>query len=150
MEQMYDVVADVENYSNFVPFCKKSVVTTKNATSLKAFLIVGFPPVVESYTSNVSLVKPSLVKAVCTEGKLFHHLLTVWRFSQGLKNNPYTCIIDIFVSFEFRSPLHSQLANLFFNELVRQMEHAFYDEAEVRYGKPAIKMQHLSVENKNS
>lgn len=149
-DQMFDVVADVEKYQSFLPFCKRSHVTFRSKSNIKADLIIGFPPLVESYTSEVTLIKPQLIKAVCTEGKLFHYLLTIWKFSPGLKNNENTCIIDFYVSFNFKSALHSHLANLFFNELVRQMESAFYQEAQVRYGKPVVKMQTLNVLQKNS
>lgn len=142
---MFDVVADVENYQKFVPFCKKSKILSKSADNLTANLVVGFPPIVENYTSHVTLVKPHLVKAVCTDGKLFHHLLTTWKFTSGLKNNDQTCIIDFYVSFDFNSPLYSHLANIFFNELVRQMESAFYEEAKGRYGKPSIKAIQLRI-----
>lgn len=139
MEQMYEVVSDVEHYRDFVPFCQRSLVTMRRPGHLKADLVIGFPPVNESYTSSVTMVRPSLVKAVCTEGKLFNHLLTEWHFSPGAKNVPLSCTVDFSVSFEFRSVLHSQLAHFFFNELVRQMESAFITEAKRRFGKASIK-----------
>ena len=143
MEQIYDVVADVGNYKDFVPFCKKSDITERKKEFLKANLVIGFPPINESYTSKVTMIRPRLVKAECTDGKLFDHLNTLWIFSSGLKNNPQTCVIDFSLSFEFKSVIHSHLSNLFFNEIVRQMENAFIQEAKKRYGRPSIKTVRL-------
>ncbi|KAJ8674032.1 hypothetical protein QAD02_005294 [Eretmocerus hayati] len=143
MDQIYHVVADVENYKNFLPFCKKSDVIIKKPDFLKANLVIGFPPLRESYVSKVTTVYPQMVKAECTDGKLFNHLNTLWLFSPGLNNNPETCVIDFSLSFEFKSLLHSHLSNLFFNEIVRQMENAFLEEAQRRHGKPCIKSVRL-------
>ncbi|XP_039296600.1 coenzyme Q-binding protein COQ10 homolog B, mitochondrial-like [Nilaparvata lugens] len=138
MQQMYDVVSDVEHYKDFVPFCKKSLVHRRTADRLTADLIIGFPPIVESYTSHVTLVAPNVVHAECKDATLFDHLVTSWKFTPGLSNHPLSCVIEFQISFEFKSSLHSHLANLFFNELVKQMEKAFYSEAVRRYGKPSI------------
>lgn len=147
-EQLFSVVADVEKYYTFVPFCKKSHVYARKPGSLKADLIIGFPPLNESYTSNVTLVKPSLVKAECVDGRLFNYLLTAWQFSPGLKDIPQSCVIDFIVAFEFKSVLHSQLSNLFFDQIVKQMEYAFIAEAGNRFGPPSIK-SHVLVSNKS-
>ncbi|CAH2244978.1 coenzyme Q-binding protein COQ10 homolog A, mitochondrial [Pararge aegeria] len=143
IEQMYDVVSDVENYHKFVPWCKQSIVLTKTPNNLKADLIVGFPPINESYTSHVTLVKPYLVKAECTDGKLFHHLLTLWRFSSGLKREHQSCVVDFQIAFEFRSAFHSHLSNLFFDQVARQMEEAFVQEAGKRYGPASVPPRNL-------
>lgn len=138
MKQMYDVVSDVGNYKLFVPFCKRSMLLVNKPGFLKADLTIGFPPLVENYVSNITLVEPYLVKSSGVEGKLFDHIETTWRFSPGLKSNPQSCIIDFYLSFEFRSALHSQLATIFFDKLVSQMESAFINEARIRYGKESI------------
>ncbi|XP_053988209.1 coenzyme Q-binding protein COQ10 homolog B, mitochondrial isoform X1 [Hylaeus volcanicus] len=143
MEQIYDVVADVKNYKNFVPFCNKSDIISENDDFLRANLVIGFPPINENYTSKVTKVRPHMVKAECTDGKLFSHLNTLWLFSSGLKNNAQTSVIDFSLSFEFKSIIHSHLSNLFFNEIVRQMENAFLEEAKRRYGRPCIKTVRL-------
>lgn len=143
MDQMFEVVSDVENYYKFLPWCKKSVILKRAPGNLKADLIIGFPPINESYTSNVTLVKPNLVKAECVDGRLFHHMLTLWRFSPGLKREQQSCVVDFQITFKFRSALHSHFSNLFFDQVARQMEGAFIKEVGKRYGQATMQPRNL-------
>lgn len=132
---MYNVISDVENYKTFIPFCKESLVSIEEPGFKRVSMVIGFPPIVANYTANVTLKEPYFIKSCAIKGKIFEHLNTVWKLSPALKNNPQTCIIDFYISFEFKSLIYSQLTDLFFERLVRQMEIAFINEARVRYGK---------------
>ncbi|KRG04381.1 coenzyme Q-binding protein COQ10, mitochondrial isoform X1 [Drosophila mojavensis] len=141
MEDMYSVVSDVSNYYKFVPYVKKSQVHTVDpgGGGFKADLIVGFPPLNEIYTSQVTLQPNSRVKSECHDGRLFNYLLNEWRFSPGLKDIPNSCVVDFRVAFEFKSLLHSNIANIFFDLICDQMENAFILEVNRRSGPPSIR-----------
>ncbi|XP_060112444.1 coenzyme Q-binding protein COQ10 homolog B, mitochondrial-like [Heteronotia binoei] len=145
IDQMYDVVADIASYRLFVPWCTGSRVLSCHNGFSRAELEVGFSPVVERYISEISLVPHRQIRAVSKDGRLFQHLETVWQFGPGCAGHPDTCTLSFYVSFEFKSILHSQLANLFFDEVAKQMVSAFEHRAEKLYGPQAAVGQHKTV-----
>ncbi|XP_060636932.2 coenzyme Q-binding protein COQ10 homolog B, mitochondrial-like [Anolis sagrei] len=142
VDQMYDIVADVGSYQRFVPWCTSSRVISHRNEFSEAELEVGFPPVVERYVSEISAVPNYQIRAVSKDGQLFQHLETLWQFKPGKAD---TCMLKFYVSFEFKSVLHSQLANLFFSEVVKQMVSAFEKRAEKLYGPQVVAQPRKAV-----
>lgn len=87
MEQLYDVVANVDDYKNFVPWCRKSEVFEKSDSHSRANLEVGFPPVSEKYTSVLTLARPNFVKvfAFCFQLLMFYAIFLVQMLFQNFK-----------------------------------------------------------------
>jgi coenzyme Q-binding protein COQ10 len=136
-EQLYEIVAQVEDYHKFLPACHRSDVLKTGKGFIEAELEIGIPPIItERYTSHVTLMRPTRVTAHCFDARLFKHLDTRWEFFEGLPNNPQTCTLDFHLDFEFMSQLHSQLANVFFDQLVHKTVDAFCRRARELYGRP--------------
>lgn len=145
-DQMYQVVSDVGSYYQFIPYCRRSVVTLQKPGHLSANLMVGFQPFFNlAYTSHVTMISPHLVTAVCRDVKIFDHLHTVWKFNPTTDGDPAACEIDFAVSFAFISNSHSYVARLFLDSVVKDNVKAFIDRAETLFGPPSRAMNQKSV-----
>jgi coenzyme Q-binding protein COQ10 len=120
-EQLFDLVADVERYPEFLPWCLAARVRERRPDLVVADLLIGFRMVRERFTSRVELKRPSCIDVTYAEGP-FRYLNNHWVFNEL----PNGCTeIDFFVDFEFRSALLQKLIGLLFNEAVRRMVAAF-------------------------
>jgi len=137
MDQVYAVASDVDRYQEFLPWIVRSTVTTKTMEGLSADLTIGFPPMLLTYSSNVTLKEPQLVKAV-SEDNVFKHLETRWVFTPGPTEQKNACFVDFRVSFEFKNPLHAKVVGLFFDEAAGKTISAFLTRCEKLYGKPSL------------
>ncbi|CAF2406820.1 unnamed protein product [Rotaria sp. Silwood2] len=141
---MYNVVVDVARYREFVPWCIRSdIIKPAYPNMFKANMEIGFQVIKEQYTALITHQKPTLVKSVCTDGRLFNYLITEWRFLPGIEVEPRSCTLDFYVTFEFRSALHATLAHMFFDEVVRQMVSAFLKRAAKLYGPSSMPSKRL-------
>ncbi|KAL3617922.1 hypothetical protein CASFOL_038243 [Castilleja foliolosa] len=132
-EQLFDVVAAVDLYEDFVPWCQRSQVICKNADgTFDAELEIGFKFLVESYVSHVELKKPKSIKTTSSQSSLFEHLINNWEFNPGPV--PGTCELYFLVDFKFQSPFYRQIANMFFKEVVSRLVGSFNDRCRLIYG----------------
>ncbi|KAK4530138.1 hypothetical protein CCYA_CCYA03G0995 [Cyanidiococcus yangmingshanensis] len=128
--ELYSVVADVERYQEFVPWCTGSrVVRRFGERLLEAELKVGFQLFHEEYISLVRLEPGRAVRATATTSRLFENLVNEWRFRPA--ENPKESWVYFYVDFRFRSPLYRTAVDLFFNEVAKKMVRAFEERAQV-------------------
>ncbi|MGE4064883.1 MAG: type II toxin-antitoxin system RatA family toxin [Rhodospirillaceae bacterium] len=128
-EQMFALVADVEKYPEFLPWCLACRIRKQETpTSFIADLQVGFKMVREQFTSRVSIEPQKAITVSYLSGP-FEHLSNEWKFNAA----PQGCAIDFFLTFEFRSKLLQSLIGVLFEEAVRRMVAAFETRAAKLY-----------------
>lgn len=128
-DQMYDLVAGVELYPDFLPWCKASRIRKREPDLIVADLVIGFKGITERFTSRVALDRSTPSIDVTYEDGPFKYLENKWVFEKA----PDGCVVDFYVDFEFRSRLLQSLMGLVFTEAVRKMVHAFETRADALY-----------------
>ncbi|GAB2209473.1 hypothetical protein Droror1_Dr00026690 [Drosera rotundifolia] len=135
-EQLFAVVAAVDLYEDFLPWCQRSQIVRHHPDgSFDAELEIGFKFLVESYLSHVVLHKPKSIKTTASQSYLFEHLINIWEFNPG--PTPGTCSLYFLVDFKFQSPLYRQVASIFFKEVVSRLVGSFRDRCRLIYGPAA-------------
>jgi coenzyme Q-binding protein COQ10 len=138
-DQMYDLVADIESYPEFLPWCiaarNKKREPDEHGETVWSDLVVGFKLVRERFTSKVSLNPPTdtehgRIDVEYVDGPL-KFLRNQWVFLPGKDGG---CEIDFFVEFEFRNKLFQKLIGTLFHEAVTRMVGAFEKRADTLYG----------------
>ena len=130
-EQLFALVADVERYPEFLPWCVGARVRERRGNVIVADLIIGFRMFRERFTSRVTLNPTQRIDVAYTEGP-FKYLDNHWNFERV----PGGCRIDFFVDFEFRSKILQRVIEMLFHEAVRRMVAAFEARADQLYGHP--------------
>ena len=130
-EQLFDLVADIERYPEFLPWCTAARLQSREDNLLVAELVIGFKGISERFTSRVKLDRPGLRIDVSYEKGPFKYLNNHWIFQPDGEGG---CVIDFFVDFEFRSRILQKMISLLFNEAVRRMVSSFEARADNLYG----------------
>lgn len=131
-EQLFRLVADVESYPRFLPWCKAARITRRQGDSFWADLIISFKVYRERFGSKVTLhPQERLIDVDYIDGP-FRYLNNHWKFVDADDGG---CIVDFYVDFEFRNRMLQNLIGLLFNEAVRRMVAAFESRAAELYGR---------------
>lgn len=133
-EQLFDLVADVARYPEFLPWCVGARIRSRSEALMIADLTIGFGPFRESFTSRVSLDRPRLI-TVAYENGPFRYLTNRWAFEPRGEG----CRIDFHVDFEFRSRVLQAAIGVVFHEATRRMVGAFLRRAAVVHGRPSLR-----------
>jgi coenzyme Q-binding protein COQ10 len=136
--QLYDLVADVDRYHEFLPWCAGSRVRRRDGSVFYADLMVGFKMARERFTSKVTL-NPGRIDIEYIEGP-FKYLNNHWIFHPAEDGGTQ---IDFFIDFQVRSRVLQPMITAVFNEAVRVMVTAFERRARQLYGADGRLVDHV-------
>ncbi|HVF83363.1 MAG TPA: type II toxin-antitoxin system RatA family toxin [Sphingomicrobium sp.] len=128
-EQLFDLVADVKRYDEFLPWVTAVRVRSSSEAETVADLIVGFNAFKERFTSRVRKERPGRIVVDYVEGPL-KYLHNEWRFETAGDGTD----IHFSVDFAFKSRIFEALAGAMFDRALRKMIGAFESRAMTLYG----------------
>ncbi len=133
-QQMFDLVADVGRYPEFLPWCEaarvRSLTPKGAAEEMLADLVIGFKVFRESFGSRVMLHPQDMkIDTEYLDGP-FKYLVSTWTFTEREGG----CTVHFDVDFEFRNRILQGAAGLFFNEAMQRIVRAFEDRAKALHG----------------
>jgi coenzyme Q-binding protein COQ10 len=132
--QVCALVADVEKYPEFLPWCTGVRVRKQNGETFEADLLIGFKMIRERYTSRVTVLCPEAVHVEYLKGP-FKYLNNRWHF---IENEDGTTTIDFYIDFEFKNRVLQKLIGALFGEAVSVMVSAFEKRAYKVYGQDGL------------
>jgi coenzyme Q-binding protein COQ10 len=128
-EQMYDLVADVGRYAEFLPWVVATRVRSDSDNEMVADMLVGFKALREKFTSRVIKDRPRRIEVIYVDGPM-RDLDNVWDF-RPVENG---CEVEFMVDFTFRNAMFEKLAGQYFDRAFRKMVNAFEERADQLYG----------------
>jgi coenzyme Q-binding protein COQ10 len=135
--EMFDLVADVERYPEFVPMCRGLKVRQRTPGEegievIVADMTVSFKLVRETFRSRVTLDRPNLKILVEYLQGPFSHMQNRWSFKP---DGDEACEIEFFIDYEFKSRTLGMLMGAMFDAAFRRFATAFEQRADQVYGR---------------
>lgn len=140
-EQLFELVADINSYEAFLPWCRHAKIRKIEDDVITADLVVGYKLMQEKFTSRVRLETPDTIHVEYLDGPM-RYLHNKWLFIPAKEGQH--CTIDFYVEFEFRSLLLQKVMGVFFHEVVRRMVSSFEMRAKQLYGEGSSKVSSSS------
>ena len=139
-QQMFDLVADVERYPEFVPLCQSLKVRQRmpkpdGTEVVVADMTVSFKLVKETFTSQVTLDRPNMKILVEYLRGPFSTLENRWTFEP---KGEEACDVGFFIAYEFKSKMFATLMGAMFDAAFGRFSAAFEKRADMVYGKRVV------------
>ncbi|MFA6266131.1 MAG: type II toxin-antitoxin system RatA family toxin [Pseudolabrys sp.] len=137
--EMFDLVADVEKYPEFVPLCDSLKVRSRaekgeGVETLTAAMTIAYKLLRQTFLSRVTLDKPNLKITVEYLDGPFSRMQNRWSFRA---TGEASCEVEFFIDYEFRSRTFGLLMGAVFDTVFRKMSAAFEERADKVYGRAA-------------
>ena len=133
-DQMYALVADVQSYPEFLPWCAAARIREKQQRDdhevMEADLVISFKVFRERFGSRVTLRPEDMqIDTEYLDGP-FRHMESTWKF----REREGGCEVDFFVDFEFRNRMLQGVIGVVFNDAMQRIVRAFERRAAALYG----------------
>lgn len=138
--QMFDLVADVDRYPQFLPLCEGLTVSSRQREGegdrevLIAAMTVGYKAIRETFTSRVTMDPARLTVTAQGAPELggpFRRLDNTWSFREAPGGQ---CDVGFDITYEFKSMMLQALVGALFERAFRRYTRAFEERAEAVYG----------------
>lgn len=128
--EMFALVDDVSNYSEFLPWCGGSEEISRNDDEVSATVVIAHSGLNKAFTTKNRLQKHKMIEMSLINGP-FKHLHGFWRF-ESLADD--ACKVSLDLEYEFSNRLISMVVGPVFNQIANTLVDSFCQRAEVIYG----------------
>ncbi len=140
VSDMFDLVADMESYPQFVPLCRSLKVRNRvpkgeGVEVALSEMTVAYKLIHETFTTRVTLDRPNMQILVEYLHGPFSHLQNRWAFRPLGEE---ACEVEFFISYEFSSRMLAMVMGAMFDMAFRRFADAFERRADQVYGKKKI------------
>ncbi|MDH5191722.1 MAG: type II toxin-antitoxin system RatA family toxin [Gammaproteobacteria bacterium] len=130
-KEMYDLVADISGYSDFLPWCGGSEIISVNGDEVRARIDLAYKGIQKSFSTINRNQSGKMIEMRLQEGP-FKHLEGFWRF-ESLREDASKVLLDL--NYEFSGKILQMTVGPVFNEVANRLVDSFCQRAVEVYGK---------------